>query len=159
MIKLPNRLKTIADQIKNGAAVADIGTDHGYLPVYLAQSGLASRIIASDMSAGSLKSAKRSAEKYDVTEMIEFINAPGLTGIDETTVDTIVIAGVGGETIIEILEETPWTKNGKSLILQPQTKKEKLFAYLQENGYTVSEVTTTHDRGREYVVISVKCRV
>jgi len=153
LIKLSNRLKTIADLIEPGANVIDIGTDHGYLPVYLAQSGIANRIIASDMSAGSLAAARRSAEKYDVTERIKFIVAPGLTGIDETEADTIVIAGVGGETIAGILEDAPWTKNGHRLILQPQTKKEELRRFLSENGYTIQETKHTQDKGREYIVL------
>ena len=83
-VKLPNRLKTVAGFIEKGASVADIGTDHGLLPAYLAQSGSARRIIASDISSGSLEAARRTAEKYGVTEQIEFIVAPGLDGIGET---------------------------------------------------------------------------
>jgi len=155
LIKLSGRLQTIADFIEEGAAVADIGTDHGFLPVFLAQTGRASRIIASDMSAGSLMAARRSAGKYDVGEKIEFIVAPGLSGVSEADVDTIVIAGVGGETIIGILEGAPWTKKGKRLILQPQTKKAELLGFLYENGYTVLETAQTQDRGREYTVLLV----
>ncbi|MCL2392556.1 MAG: class I SAM-dependent methyltransferase [Oscillospiraceae bacterium] len=153
MKKLPKRLQVIADFINEGARVADIGTDHGYLPVFLALTNHASRIIASDISAGSLGAARRSADKYNVSEKINFVNAPGLTGINENEVDTIVIAGVGGETIIEILEETQWTKNGKRLILQPQTKREVLCDYLGENGYIICEVKTVKDRGRDYFIM------
>ena len=215
-IKLTPRLQTIAGFIEEGASVADIGTDHGYLPVYLAQHRKARRIIASDMSAGSLGAARRSAEKYGVSDKIEFVVAPGLTGIggtgghsgtgvpdgtgghsvtgrtggtggtggtgvndgtgghsgnsrtgrtdvtgvtgvtgvtDVTDVDTIVIAGVGGETIIGILEEAPWARKGKKLILQPQTKKDELLRYLNEAGIKVLETALAHDRGREYTVI------
>ena len=185
-IKLTPRLQTIAGFIEEGASVADIGTDHGYLPVHLAQHRKARRIIASDMSAGSLGAARRSAEKYGVSDKIEFVVAPGLTGIsgtggtggtcrtgvtdgtgghsgtcsnggtgvnDGTDVDTIVIAGVGGETIIGILEEAPWARKGKKLILQPQTKKDELLRYLNETGIKVLETALTRDRGREYTVI------
>jgi len=152
-INLPNRLKTIADLIEPGARVIDVGTDHGYLPVYLAQSGIARNIIASDISAGSLAAALRSAEKYDVTEKIEFVIAPGLSGVSDLDVDTIVIAGVGGETISSILEDAPWTKNGHKLILQPQTKKEELIRFLQENGYNILDTKHTSDKGRDYMVL------
>jgi len=154
-IKLPDRLQAIADLIDGGASVADIGTDHGFLPVYLAQTGARRGIIASDKSAGSLKAARRSAEKYCVTDKITFIVAPGLTGIDESEADTIVIAGVGGETIIGILEETPWTKNGKRLILQPQTKIDLLLDYLSENGYEILGTRRVSDKGRTYTVMLV----
>jgi len=152
-IKLSKRLQAIADFVEPGSAVADIGTDHGFLPVYLVQQGIASRVFASDISAGSLGAAKRSAEKYDVTDKVIFIHAPGLTGIGEDEIDTVVIAGVGGETIVGILEETPWTKNGKKLILQPQTKKEVLTDYLSENGYAISATEAVRDKHRDYLVL------
>ena len=153
--KLPDRLKAVAGFIETGASVVDVGSDHGYLPVYLAINGLARRIIASDISAGSLGAARRSAAKYGVTEAIEFLVAPGLEGVGETRVDTIVIAGVGGETIAGILADAPWTKNGKRLILQPQTKKDKLVQFLNENGYTIRETKETTDRGRKYTILVV----
>ena len=157
--KLPARLKTVAGFIENGAAVADVGTDHGYLPVYLAINGLARRIIATDISAGSLAAARRSAAKYGVTDMISFVVAPGLSCVCPTEVDTIVIAGLGGETIAGILGDAPWTKEGKRLILQPQTKIEELRRFLDENGYTTLDTKQTHDKGRDYVVIIVGANI
>ena len=154
-LKLPERLATIVEFIDKETLVADIGTDHGYIPVYLALNGLARRIIASDVSSGSLAAARRSAEKYCVSDKIGFIVAPGLTGLSETDVDTIVIAGVGGETIAGILEESPWAKNGKRLILQPQTKIETLKLFLQENSYSIRETEQTQDRGRTYSVLLI----
>ena len=152
-MKLPERLKTVAGFIETGASVADVGSDHGYLPVYLAINGQARRIIASDISAGSLAAARRNAAKYGVADMITFVVAPGLEGVSGSEVDTIVIAGVGGETIAGILGDAPWTRDGKRLILQPQTKKEKLLLFLSENGYVVREIKETRDRGRDYTVI------
>jgi len=145
----------IAGFIEASSSVADIGTDHGFLPVYLAQTGLASRIIASDMSAGSLEAARRSAAKYDVTEKITFVVAPGLSGVREADVDTVVIAGVGGETIAKILEGAPWTKSGVRLILQPQTKLDVLQSFLFDNGYTIRDTKQVQDRGRTYTVLLV----
>jgi len=156
-IKLQPRLKAIADFIENGSSVADIGTDHGFLPVYLAQHEIACRIIASDMSAGSLAAARRSAAKHRVTDQIEFITAPGLSGVNEADADTVVIAGVGGETIIGILENAFWTKHpGKRLILQPQTKINELIYWLKNNGYDISKTDNVFDRGRTYTILVVK---
>jgi len=154
IIKLPDRLKALADYIDKKSAVADIGTDHGYLPVYLAQTGLAGRIIASDISAGSLESALRSAVRYNVAESIEFIVAPGLSGIMQSDVDTIVIAGLGGETIIDILKDALWTrvKNIK-LLLQPQSKIDVLCRFLYDNGYAIKDTKSVLDRKRQYTVI------
>ena len=156
MIKLSNRLKAIAEYIEAGATVADIGTDHGFLPVYLAQTGLARGIIASDISAGSLESALLTAGRYGVTEKIKFLVTPGLDGISLTDADTIVIAGMGGENILSILANAPWTGcSGVKLILQPQSKIDVLFKFLYDNGYKVRETRSVKDKGRYYTVALV----
>jgi tRNA (adenine22-N1)-methyltransferase len=153
-IKLSERLRTIAGFIEKGAAVADIGTDHGYLPVFLAQNSLARRIIASDVSAASLETARRSAVKYGVEDKITFVNAPGLSGADKSDIDTIIVAGMGGETIIGILSDAPWTtRKGVRLVLQPQTKKDLLCSWLFENDYEIYESTQAYDNGRLYTII------
>ena len=112
------------------------------------------RIIASDISAGSLEAAKRTAAKYGVTDLITFIVAPGLDGLKDEDVDTIVIAGVGGETIIGIIEDSPLTKRRDlRLILQPQTKIAELYFFLKENGYVILDTKRAMDRGRVYTII------
>ena len=153
-IKLTRRLKTIADYIKYGACVTDIGTDHGHLPVYLAQTGSVSRIIASDISAASLNAARRSADKYDVTDKITFISAPGLDAVSPSDTDTIVITGLGGETILDILKAAPWTKHDRiELILQPQSKIELLCRFLYDNGYKIKETKSITDMEKTYTII------
>ena len=155
-LKLTGRLGKIAGFIKEGSAVADIGSDHGFIPIYLAQNGPARRIIASDISAGSLKAAINNAVKYGVDDQISFIVAPGLDGIGEYEADTIVIAGMGGETISAILAGAPWTKqHGVRLILQPQTKLNKLCIWLQDNGYIITDADYVVDKGRFYIIIVV----
>ena len=156
MIKLSNRLKALAEYIDAGATVADIGTDHGFLPVYLAQTDLARGIIASDISAGSLKAALLTADRFGVTEKIKFIITPGLEGISQTDVNTIVIAGMGAETISGILGNAPWTRcPGVKLILQPQSKIDVLFKFLYDNEYKVIETKSVKDKGRHYTVALV----
>ena len=153
-VKLSDRLKTIAGFIEKGATVADIGTDHGYLPAYLAQTKHAGSIIASDISAASLGSAQRTAIKHCVDEQIRFVAAPGLDGLSEESADTIVIAGMGGETIAGIVGKAPWTKRrGTTLVLQPQTKASALCCWLSENGYAINEAALTRDKGRYYLVM------
>jgi len=153
-IKLSTRLKALAELIRKDAAVADIGTDHGYLPVFLAQTGTAKRIIASDISSASLSSARRSAEVFDVSEAITFHVANGLDGIASTDVDTIVIAGLGGETILSILEKAPWTKSHNiTLILQPQTKIDLLSRFLYDNGYEIIQTKSVIDKRKSYTII------
>jgi dinuclear metal center YbgI/SA1388 family protein len=158
-IRLPERLRAISELIPEGAFVADIGTDHGILPVYLAQSGRTRHIIASDIGAGPLSSARRTAEKHGVGDMIRFVAAPGLEGVGETEADTIVISGMGGETIAGILMGAPWTKHrGVRLILQPQTKIGVLYDFLRENGYHIINAGPARDRGRRYTIILAEGR-
>ena len=153
-IKLSDRLRVIAGLIENGSSVADIGTDHGYLPVYLAQTGISGRIIASDISSASLDAARRSAAKYGVTESITFLVAPGLDRIGLGDIDTVVIAGMGGENIVGILRDAPWTRCAEvKLILQPQSKRDVLFRFLYDSGYEISEIKYVIDNGKRYCIV------
>jgi len=155
-VRLSKRLKTISEFIDNGASVADIGTDHGFLPVYLVQTGSVKSVIASDMSSASLDSARRTAAKSGVAKAIKFIVTSGLDRIDPTEVDTIVIAGMGGETILGILSDALWTKNSRiKLILQPQSKVDLLCRFLYDNGYKILETKSVVDRGKWYTVVHV----
>jgi len=152
--KLSARLRAISELIDEGANVADIGTDHGLLPVYLVQTGLAGRIFASDISAASLDAARRSAAEYNVTDLITFLVAPGLDGISPALVDTVVIAGLGGETIMSMLKDAPWTKRCSiSLILQPQSKIDLLSRFLYDCGYLVKQTRSVRDRDKNYTII------
>ena len=154
IVCLPQRLRVIASFIKSGASVVDVGSDHGLLPVFLAQSGGFKRLIASDVSSGSLEAAKHNATKYNVSDEIEFVVAYGLSYVSLNDVDTIVISGLGGETIRNILLNAPWTKGtGISLILQPQSKIDVLCNFLYNNGYLIRETKVVYDRGRQYTVI------
>jgi tRNA (adenine22-N1)-methyltransferase len=158
-VKLSPRLNAIAKFIKTGAAVIDVGTDHGYIPVYLAQNSMAKRIIATDLRKGPLDRAKASALEYGVSERIEFIQTDGLIGIDGTgdggaAIDTVILAGMGGETIMAILEEAKWPLlNGLRMILQPQSKLGELSSWLDKNGCAVFDETLVEDEGRIYTVL------
>jgi len=155
-IKLPRRLSALAEFISVNAVVADIGTDHGLLPVYLALTGHARQVFASDISESSLDAARRLAAKYKVSDKITFINAPGLDGIAQSDTDTIVIAGLGGETIVDILTKTPWQKPlNIKLILQPQSKLYILARFLYNNEYTILQTKTVIDKRRQYTILHV----
>jgi len=146
----------IAGFIKTGASVVDVGTDHGLLPVYLAQNDIARHIIASDISAGSLEAARRSANKYGVADKITFVVAAGLDGVHKTDVDTVVVAGLGGETIAGILAKAGWTREqAVNIVLQPQTKVGELCAWLREGGYTIHDAALSLDGGKYYVIICI----
>jgi len=154
MIKLSQRLASIASYAENSKSVADVGTDHGHIPVWLAQHGYAERITASDIKKGPLESARIYAAENEVSEKIEFVLTDGLKGLDDGY-DTVIIAGMGGETIVSILEAAPWTKNGVHLVLQPQSKVEILLKWLYENGYVITDGSIVKDAGKLYMILSV----
>lgn len=155
-MELTPRLQAIADQIPQGAHLADIGTDHGYLPVWLLQNRRIDSAIAADLREGPLNRAKETAQRFGVAEQISFRLCDGLTDIRRSEADTIAIAGMGGETIISILEAAPWTKEGALLLLQPMTGLAELRQWLQSNGYEIVKECIACEGERLYSVMSVK---
>ena len=155
-LELPSRLRLIADWVPEGSYLADVGTDHAYLPNWLRLRGTIRRAVASDLRPGPLERAKATGKLYG-TDQIEYRLCGGLSGIRPTEVDTIVIAGMGGETILSILKETPWTADGQhTLLLQPQTHEELVRQYLAENGFAISREALARDRGTLYTVMEAK---
>ena len=155
MINLTKRLYAVANFAKDGKVIADIGTDHGYIPVYLIQLGTAQKIIASDIGEGPLNRAVASAREYGVEDRIVFSRADGLSGVDRD-VDTIIIAGMGGDNIISILDRDRWSLEGPHLVLQPQSRVQKLVLWLYSHGCYVDDAVLVRDFSRMYIVLSVK---
>ena len=155
-LQLQPRLQLLAELIPQGSRLADVGTDHGYVPVYLIQRGLIDTAIASDIGAEPLQHAVNTATEYEV-EGIDFRLCPGLDAIAPEECDTILIAGMGGETIITILENASWTKRGEHLlILQPMTKVEMLRKWLADNGYTFTGERLVFDKDYLYPILLVR---
>jgi tRNA (adenine22-N1)-methyltransferase len=155
MIKLSNRLSAVYEFAANGKKIIDVGTDHGYIPVKFALGGTADRIAASDVNPEPLERAKVSAKNYGVFDKIEFFLSDGLAACD-SDFDTVIIAGMGGETIISILDNAKWTKSNVDVILQPQSKLEDLFCWLSNNGFVLKNARLVRDNGKLYVVLSVR---
>ena len=154
-LHLQPRLRLLADLVPRGARLADIGTDHGYLPVYLLQKGQISSAIAADIGQAPLDHARRTAEQYGAGDGLRFLCCDGLQGIGPEDADTVVIAGMGGETIIHILSQAPWTREGKTLLLlQPMTKQEDLRRWLNENGYAQCAERLVRDKDYLYPVLT-----
>ncbi|MCM1132710.1 MAG: Nif3-like dinuclear metal center hexameric protein [Ruminococcus flavefaciens] len=125
---LDKRLELCAELVGGEGVVCDVGTDHGYLAVELIKSGKCSKVIASDINQGPLESARKTVEKYGLSDKIELVLSDGLENISLDDVSDIVIAGMGGETIVHILESIDFY--GIRLILQPMTKPEILREWL-----------------------------
>lgn len=155
-LALQPRLHMLAHLVPEGCRLTDVGTDHGYLPVALLQHGRIAAAIASDIGAEPLEHARRTAMQYGVDGM-DFRLCAGLSGIAPEETDVIVIAGMGGETIISILQDAPWTADGQHrLLLQPMTKAAALRHWLADNGYTFTDEHLVEDKGRIYPILCVK---
>ena len=141
----------MAEKINIGERVADVGTDHGYIPVWLIQNGICGTVIASDIKVGPLQTAVRTAKNSRVDDKIDFRLCSGLDKYTSDEFDTAIIAGMGGETIINILEAAPWTRD-KRLIIQPQSKLPELRKWLFENQYRILDAELVYDTGRIYLV-------
>ena len=135
-IELSPRLRMVADLVPTGARLADIGTDHAYLPAALVLEGKIQGAIAADLRPGPLSRARTTVQSYGLTGQVAFRLCDGLTGIQAEEADVVVIAGMGGETIASILAAAPWTKI-KTLILQPMSSMPDLRAWLLEHGYEI----------------------
>ena len=155
-MELTPRLQAIAEQVPQGARLADVGTDHGYLPVWLLCSGRIDSAIAADLREGPLDRARETARRFGVTERISFRLCDGLSAVGPKEADTVAIAGMGGETIISILEAAPWTKEGTLLLLQPMTGSAELRLWLQENGYQITGERIAREGERLYSILTVK---
>ncbi len=152
IINLSPRLSAAASLIKGGGIVADIGTDHGYLPIYLIQSGKIKSAIAADIGKKPLENAAKSVVQYGLSDKISLRLSDGLNSFRENEVGEIVFAGMGGTLIAEKLKETTWTKN-KNLhfIFQPQSRAEDLREYLYSNGFEIGTELATHEGNRYYI--------
>lgn len=153
-LQLQPRLACIASLVPEGARLADVGTDHGYLPVSLLRRGHIASAIASDINKAPLDHARATAREYGVTENISFRLCAGLALVAPDECDTVAVAGMGGETIITILDAAPWTRDGAhTLILQPQTKITELRRWLTEHGYYLTAERLVRDKEQLYVVL------
>ena len=154
-LELTPRLQLLADWVPQGAKLADIGTDHGYLPVWLSLQGRLVSAIASDLRKGPLERAKETGRTYGA-QNIDYRLGNGLDGVRPEEADVIVIAGMGGETIASILEAAPWTADGNhTLLLAPHTKSEELREYLMNHGFEIRKEALVYDRGTIYPVLEV----
>ena len=149
-LELSPRLRLLAGWVRPGARIADVGTDHAYLPAWLVCNGRVASAIASDLREGPLERARETGRVYGAEE-VDFRLCNGLSGIRPEEADTIIIAGMGGENIAAILAGASWTADGAhTLLLQPQTKAEDLRLFLSEHGYQITREALVWDRGILY---------
>lgn len=156
MQKLSKRLQAAADFVTEGSRVADIGTDHGFLPIYLVQSGKCRRVIAMDIKAGPLERAREHIAAAGLGGSIQTRLSDGLRELGESEADSAVIAGMGGLTVIHILEQGQkqlWQL--KELVLEPQSDIAKVRRFLREHKLEIDRETIVQEAGKLYPVMHI----
>ncbi len=152
---LDERLSLCAELVSGVGTVCDVGTDHAYLVAELIKGGKCSSAIACDIADGPLNFAKQTVENYALEDKVKIIKSDGLDNISPDGITDVVIAGMGGELIRDIVLRTEWLKNNVNLVLQPMTKPEVLREALYKNGYYIKEEKCAVDKNHAYSVMCV----
>ena len=156
-IELTPRLRMAAELVPAGVRLADVGTDHAYLPAALILEEKIPFAIAADLRQGPLARARETVRRAGLTGRVAFRLCNGLTGIRPDEVDAAVIAGMGGETIAAILEAAPWVRERDvPLILQPMSSMAELRGWLQGNGFRIEEERLAREGETLYTALSVR---
>jgi len=151
------RLALCAGLLRAGKPMADIGTDHGYLPIWLIKTGAVPWAVASDINKGPLDAARRHAQLYGVGDELRLIQSDGLCALGPEDAEDIVIAGMGGELILRMVRETSWLfRKGKRLVLQPMSAVDKLRTGLWQLGFAVQRELAAQENGKVYSAFSVE---
>lgn len=154
--ELSPRLRMLADMVAQGATLADIGTDHAYLPAALVLEGKIPFAIAADLRTGPLARAKETVRTLHLCKHFDFRLCDGLSGIARGEVDTVVIAGMGGQTIAAILQQAPWVRaQNITLLLQPMSTMQYLREFLLEHDYYIHEERLVQEGDTLYTALRV----
>lgn len=156
MIKLSKRMKAVAAMVSNGNVVADIGTDHAYVPIALIQQKKIPRAIAMDVNKGPLQRATEHIAMCQLENYIETRLSDGVEGLKVKEADSILIAGMGGELVIHILTEGDEVcRQVKELILQPQSELRRVRRFLREHRYKIVDEDMVLEEGKYYPMMKV----
>lgn len=156
MIHLSPRLAMVASMAKDGQPLADIGTDHAYVPAYLVLSGRIPSAIAADLRPGPLQRAEETVAKYHLEDKVTLQLSDGFQSLAPGCLHNFILAGMGGNLITDIFLRSPWVKEvGNHFVLQPQSHQEDLREYLFQNGFSILREELCEDTGRIYVAMEV----
>lgn len=150
-MELSKRLQAVANLITGGYAVADVGTDHGYIPIYLVNTGKNTNVIAMDVNEGPLERAREHIREQAGEGVIETRLSDGLEKLEPGEVQSIVIAGMGGGLTVKILSQSrDVTESLQECILQPQSEIAKVRAFLLEEGFSIIQEDMVCEEGKFY---------
>ncbi len=154
-LELKGRLKLIADKVPVCSVVADIGTDHAYIPVYLIQQEKCCYAIASDVKPGPIQVANRNISKYKLSDKIETRMGSGLETLKENEADAVIIAGMGGTLLAELLDAHPEKVSGNTLlVLQPMNDLHVVRKWLYDNRFEIRDEELIAEGNKIYCVLT-----
>lgn len=153
-LKLTPRLQAVAGRVPAGARLVDVGTDHAYLPAWLLLEGRVPFAVCTDLRKGPLDRARETVTRHGLTDQVSLRLCDGLTGVDSGEVDCVTIAGMGGETILHILAQAPWTAE-KVCVVQPMSSLEDLRTGLAPLGLRVGRETLAREGETLYVILDL----
>ena len=155
-MELSKRLQAVADLVSEGLVVADVGTDHGYIPIYLIETKKSPKAFAMDVNKGPLLRAKEHIAEHGLETRIETRLSDGVRALQKGECDCVVVAGMGGALTIKIMEEgKDIFRSLKEFVLQPQSELQKVRAYLYQNEYSIVEENMVLDDGKFYPMFRV----
>lgn len=153
---LSKRLQAVADMVTPGNVAADVGCDHGYVPIALIQRQVCPHVIALDTNKGPLLRAGEHIAAYRMTDYIETRLSDGTAALQRGEADTLICAGMGGRLILRILEQGRAVVSAmQEWILQPQSETARVRAYIRERGYAVRDECMIYEDGKYYPIIKV----
>lgn len=155
--QLRPRLRMVAELVPPGSTVADIGTDHAWLPVYLVQQGICPRVIAADIADGPLENAAKSIARAGLQTQIELRQSDGFLCFAADEATCWIMTGIGGTLMTRLLSATPWLcAPGTVLVAQPQSRANELLDWLHEHNFRVEQELTCRDNNRTYAALRAR---
>lgn len=157
MINLSERMLMAARMVRSGNSVADIGTDHAYLPAYLVLGGISPKALACDVRKGPLENAKKTVEHYGIEDKITLRLSDGFDKIEPFEADDFIMCGMGGTLMEQLVSRTRWLKNqSKRIIVQPQSHAEDIRRFFVENGFEILFEDACVDAGKLYCAMAAE---
>lgn len=155
-MSLSKRLETVANMVTKGNITADVGTDHGYVAMYLVQQGISPSTYAMDINRGPLERAREHINEAGLEEKITIIQSDGMKVLEGYPVDTAVVAGMGGMLICKIIQESPVINQLKEMVLSPHSDVDKVRMCAIKNGFSITDEKMVEDYGKYYHIIKVE---
>lgn len=150
---LSKRLKAVADMVTKGNIAADIGTDHGYVPIYLVKNNISKRAYALDINEGPLKMADKNIRLEGLSDKITTVLSDGMEQMKDNMAETVIIAGMGGDLIVDILSRGKNIKGVKELVLSPHKRIDLVRKFLSQNCWKIIKEDMVVDGGKYYTII------